>query len=322
MDNMNSLRIPLLAGLVLTGVTLSAQAAMQPNNVGDVSLYGNITANSPMWQWTVNDYPGARLDAKPSAADTSVVGTVSYPLNGQWFMAASGYLPSLVGGKIGTVSNAIGVTDITTLTSPDGPVTLNTTANPATVSLPATGSDTAGRPISGTLILAADEIRGYLNKYTAASGTSTAYAYLFSATTATPATSAGSCWVGRPGVPAANYTRTGTATTLPVFTDAGSTAASGAVAHFNAMLAAADSAGTVRWASVLPSATMNATVVTANSCAVSSSASTVSTSETSTTRYPYRSAAHVLALRPQTVSFPVAATGAWNATLTVTAYQM
>lgn len=102
------LRTAPLAALVLVGISLSAQAAKQPDTVGDVTLYGNITANSPMWQWTVNDYPGARLDAKPSTADTTVAGTVSYPLSGQWFVAASGYLPSFVPGKIGSVSTSTG----------------------------------------------------------------------------------------------------------------------------------------------------------------------------------------------------------------------
>lgn len=298
------LRITSLAALVLAGISLSAQAAVPPDNVGDVTLYGNITANSPMWQWTVNDYPGARLDAKPSTADTSVVGKVSYPLNGQWFVAATGYLPSFVPAKIGSVDSTVGVRDITTLTSPDGPVTLSTTGTVATVTLPATGTDAAGKTLAGTLTLNADEMRGLIQKSTSGS-TKTANTYIYSSASAIPATSGGSCWVGRPGAPTSNIT---------------STTTTSAIGALNQLFKSADAAGVVQWANI-PSYTTLTTTVAQQACTTPSIGTNV-TNPTNTTVFDYVASAHALSLKPQTLTFPAAASGAWNATLTVTAYQM
>ncbi|MEG2734335.1 MAG: hypothetical protein RR962_03255 [Hafnia sp.] len=319
------LRIAPLAALMLAGITLSAQATTPPDSVGDVTLYGNITANSPMWQWTVNDYSGPRLNAKPSTADTSVAGKVTYPLPGQWFIAASGYLPSYVPGKIGAVISLIGNADITTLTSPDGPVVLTTTGTTATVSIPATGTDASGAPIVGNLVLNADELRGGVFKIV--NGTAiNAGAFLTYRATATPATSGGSCWVGRGADTVANLTRTQTATALPVYTDAGPNSASGAAAAVNSAFATADAAGVVRYAGVGTYTTNNINTgsATAAGCSTSSSSLGGADTQTADEESPvlYKSAAHVLALQPASLSFPKAASGVWNATLTVTAYQM
>lgn len=313
------LRITSLAALVLAGISLSAQAAVPPDNVGDVTLYGNITANSPMWQWTVNDYPGARLDAKPSTADTSVVGKVSYPLNGQWFVAATGYLPSFVPAKIGSVDSTVGVRDITTLTSPDGPVTLSTTGTVATVTLPATGTDAAGKTLAGTLTLNADEMRGLIQKSTSGS-TKTANTYIYSSASAIPATSGGSCWVGRPGAPTSNITSTTTTSAIGALSDTGLNSTSGVTGALNQLFKSADAAGVVQWANI-PSYTALTTTVAQQACTTPSIGTNV-TNPTNTTVFDYAASAHALSLKPQTLTFPAAASGAWSATLTVTAYQM
>lgn len=314
------LHITSLAALVLAGISLSAQAAVPPDNVGDVTLYGNITANSPMWQWTVNDYPGSRLDAKPSTADTSVAGKVSYPLNGQWFVAATGYLPSFVGTKIGSVASAVGVADITTLTSPDGPVTLSTAGTVATVTLPARGTDTSGKTLAGTLTLNADEMRGLIRKYTDGN-TKAANSFLFSDASALAATPGGSCWVGRPGAPTSNLTSTTTATTIGAISDAGLNAASGVTGALNQLFKSADAAGTVQWANLTGYTISALAMATSSGCTQQSSGTKITTPAESSV-YDYIAAAHALSLKPQTLTFPAAASGAWNATLTVTAYQM
>ena len=317
------LRTAPLAALVLAGITLSAQADTAPDSVGDVTLYGNITANSPMWQWTVNDYPGARLDAKPSTADTSVAGKVTYPLNGQWFIAASGYLPSYVPGIIGAVTANFGNADITTLTSPDGPIEVTTTGATATVSIPATGTDAGGATITGKLMLNADELRGATSKYTDSNG-STAEGWLSYSKIAEPATPGGSCWVGRGTDDTAKLTKTQTATNLPVFTDTGTNSASGATAAVNAAFRSADEAGALRYATVeanrVDKVAAEETYCRDSSSGAGGGGDTRPTDSPATTTY--RAAAHVLALKPTVLSFPTPASGAWNATLTVTAYQM
>ncbi|RBQ33686.1 hypothetical protein C2125_13560 [Rahnella aquatilis] len=310
--------IPLTA-LALAVITFSAQAVQPPTGVGDVTLSGSISAKSPMWRWTVNDYPSARLDAKPSQADTTVQGKVSYPLSGQWFIAASGYLPSFVPGKM----SSAGTVDITTLTSPDGPIMLSTTANPATVTIPATGTDSSGQIITGSLVLSADEVRGYASTDWDGSGTTVAHGYLYAGATSLPSTSGGSCWVGRPASPASNYTKTQTRASLPTFSDTGPTAASGAIAALNAALLVADTSGAVRYAMTAVNGTIDPSSGIISVACNNSSANHIPSSRASLeSELLYTAAAHILALKPQTLTFPVAATGAWNATLTVTAYQM
>lgn len=315
------LRTTLLAALLLAGLTLNSQAAMSPDNVGDVTLYGNITANSPMWQWTVNDYPGAPLVAESSKADTSVSGKVTYPLTGQWFIAASGYLPSYVPGKIGTVSNIVGMTDITTLSSPDGAVTVDLTGTTPTVTIPATRSSSSGTPETGTLALSADEVRGFVKKRIE-DGSTVADGVLFANNfSAIARVDNGSCWVGRAA--GTDFTRSQTMTSLPTWTDTGVNAGSGATSAYNTALAAADAAGQVRYSSVGTTGTVAPLLFNVGRCSSSNGTSQVSTYSES---YPYEpiyaAAAHVLALKPVSVSFPSDAAGAWNATLTVTAYQM
>lgn len=313
------LRITSLVTLVLAGISLSAQAAVSPENVGDVTLYGNISANSPMWQWTVNDYPGGRLDVKPSTADTSVAGKVSYPLNGQWFVAATGYLPSFSSAKIGSVNSTVGMRDITTLTSPDGPVTLSTAGTVATVTLPATGTDTSGRALAGTLTLNADEMRGLLQKSTNGSNKAS-NGYIYSSASAIAATPGGSCWVGRPGAPTSNITSTTTTSAIGDLSDTGLNSASGVTGALNQLFKNSDAAGVAKWANLAGYSAfiLNVSLLDCNT----GSMGTNVTNPTSTIVYDYVASAHALSLKPQTLTFPVAASGAWSATLTVTAYQM
>ena len=313
------LRTTPLATLVLAGLTLSAQAALPADNVGDVTLYGNITANSPMWQWTVNDYPGPRLDAKPSSA-TVVDGKTTYPLSGQWFMAASGYLPSFVPRKIGTVETSLGMKDITTLSSPDGAVMPDVSGTVATLTMPANGGDASGKAIKGALTLEADAGRGYAYVLNS-TGTPRGGSFVFIAKSS--AAEGQSCWVGNPLQNQNNWTKKQTTTSLPRFSYSGPSSASGAASAYSDALAAADAAGSVRYVDAIKNGSVDNDVIKSTyKCADASPPVYASHSVGESVIYNYASSAHVLALRPTKLTFPVAASGAWSATLTVTAAQM
>lgn len=215
--------------------------------------------------------------------------------------------------------------DITTLTSPDGAVTTNTAGTVATVTLPATGTDASGAAISGTLTLAADEVRGSTYKFR---NTNSHYyaSWVITSNSPYPAIAGGSCWVGTPGVTVADWTKTQTNEALPVFAYSGASSDSGAAAAFNSAIAAADGAGTVQYSTVYASPTIasatNGTTIPLRCDTPTPWASAATIGASSASTYDYSAAAHVLALKPTTLTFSTPASGAWNATLTVTAYQM
>lgn len=313
---MRNLKIASLAvALALSSTTLITQAATPPDNVGSHLLFGNIVANSPMWQWTVNAYPGGRLDAKPSTA-TKSGNNVTYPLaNAQWFIAASGYLPSSVSLPSGLTGGDAGFTDKTSLSSPDGAITTNVTTLPSTITLPAKATSTAGIAITGTLTLQGDEVRGALRKVMNGASPSVPVSNILikNGATASDAVHNGSCWVGSPAQPVANWAVTGSGTVLPVLSRTTLTE-SGAINAFNTNLGLADTNGNVKYSSTLPTATVS--FVTDNAGCLAGSPTNNNADR------PYGSAAHVLALKPVSVTFPGDVLGQWSATLTVTAYQM
>nr|WP_181375442.1 hypothetical protein [Pectobacterium carotovorum]ALG88440.1 Hypothetical protein [Pectobacterium carotovorum] len=210
--------------------------ANTPDDVGDVTYIGNIVANSPMWQWTVNDYPGGRLDAKPSTATTSGENT-TYPLTASPYIAVSGYLPSFVGINAGTVSSYIGTRDITSLTDQTGAAPANITdaqKGSVTFTIAATGTDTGGSPVQGTLKLKSTEVRGY--RYAARSDGEKKYkrTIVFGSTVKISPTPGGSCFIG-----------SGTHTSLAAVVDGTSAApasASFTTTSFNSFLSGLNSA--------------------------------------------------------------------------------
>lgn len=291
-----------------------ALAANTPDDVGDVTYLGDIVANSPMWQWTVNDYPGGRLDAKPSEA-TTVGNVLTYPLSGQAFIAASGYLPS-ASSVIHPLGGTLGARDVTTLTDATGSSIGDVALGPnGTVSFTITahGTNVGGAPVTGKLHLIGTELRGYRVVETY-NGNVQKIIALFASPGGLPKTAGTHCFIG-----SGNYTSdadiiNGTATD-PI---AGQQSATAFNAWVSAMTAA-DVNG-----NVAPFATFTApddfAMPISNSCNYPSLPTQVVSG--SGFVYPYAAAAHIMELTPKSLAFSEPVTGAWDATLNVTAYQM
>ncbi|WP_273818798.1 hypothetical protein [Providencia rettgeri] len=303
-----------------------ALADNPPSNVGDVTYLGNIVANSPMWQWTVNDYPGGRLDAKPSEV-VEVNGTYTYPLNGQAFIAASGYLPSFVGISVASGSSStLGTRDITTLTDQNGTAPSDITdaeKGAVTFAIAASGYDSSGQAVEGKLKLKATELRATRYAlYTArtSGGTpikDTKATLVYGANSPVLSLSPGdSCFIGTGSYSSNGGVASGTADN-PTKGEQSDTS-------FNALLSAlaiADTAGNAPSYSSLTDFMYNNTFSQPAYCVLQTVSPTLSPA-TSTASYIYMSGAHILELTPVELQFSAPLSGTWNSTLTVTAYTM
>lgn len=299
-----------------------AIAANTPDNIGDVTYLGNIVANSPMWQWTVNDYPGGRLDVKPSAA-TTANGKTTYPLTASPFIAVNGYLPSLLSINEGSLNSNIGVVDVTTFTDGNGnPIADITDAKKGAVTFTITANSTniSGTPVTGKLTLTSTELRAVrVAGSSSINGQKSSFrTVLLASTTAFLPSAGSSCFSG-----VGSYTTTsnvvgGTAIT-PTVGEQSATA-------FNALLAAlssADDIGNAPKLSTLTGYTDN-TAAAGNSSCVNGTASLSGglVTGSQSIKIDYLSAAHIVELTPKNLVFNEPVSGAWNATLNVTAYQM
>lgn len=297
-------------------------AANTPSNVGDVTYLGNIVANSPMWQWTVNDYPGGRLDAKPSTA-TTANGVTTYPLNGQAFIAASGYLPSFVGINVSSATaTRVGTFDITSLTDQKGAAPANITdaqKGAVTFTISASGYNTSGQAVEGKLLLKATEVRG--SRYatipdsSTAPDTGTRFVVIFGGSNASfPTSSSSSCFAG-----VGSYTTGNIIGGTPDAPTAGEQSPT-AFAAFVKALQESDARGSAPRFSTLPYPPAATKHPGDNNCFTS----TISylTATNTTFRTPYLAAAHVLELTPVELQFTTPLSGGWNSALTVTAYTM
>lgn len=298
-----------------------AMAANTPDSVGDVTYLGNIVANSPMWQWTVNDYPGGRLDVKPSAA-TTANGKTTYPLTASPFIAVNGYLPSLLSINEGSLNSNIGLIDITTFTDGNGnPIADITDAKKGAVTFTITANSTniSGTAVTGKLTLTSTELRAVRLAGSSINGQKLSFrTVLLASTTAGLPTAGSSCFSG-----VGSYTTTsnvvgGTAVT-PTVGEQSATA-------FNALLAAlssADAIGNAPKLSTLTGYTDN-TAAAGNSTCVNGTANLSGglVTGSQSTKIDYLSAAHIVELTPKNLVFNEPVSGAWNATLNVTAYQM
>lgn len=309
-----------ILGLAIAAALTSPMALADntPSNVGNVTYLGNIVANSPMWQWTVNDYPGGSLDAKPSEA-VEANGTYTYPLSGQAFIAVSGYLPAM-----GYVSNSpvlggsVGLMDKTSFTDAqgDGPGDITASTNGAvTFTIIASAYGTDGKQVTGRLKLNATELRGNRLAYTElANNTPTKLLYVFGSTQQVTPIPDGSCFVGTGPYTNSDEIIKGTATNpIP-----GSASITAYTAYFNALSTADATGNTVKFQSLAGGE--GEAVSRGSSCATPSGTDLM----ISTPYYKdgYLAAAHVVELSPVELVFNTPVQGAWNSTLTVTAYTM
>ncbi|MFH6894487.1 hypothetical protein ACHCAL_10570 [Providencia huaxiensis] len=298
-----------------------ALADNPPSNVGDVTYLGNIVANSPMWQWTVNDYPGGRLDAKPSEV-VEANGTYTYPLNGQAFIAASGYLPSLTPiTQLVEGSRKLGLMDKTALYDMNGDTPTVTAPSADTqpdreISIAATGTNSSGARVTGTLTLMATEIRGSRLIYKI--GNDITSVTTLAGDNGVFPEHTGSCWAY--GIRSSAITTSGT-TLSPVITGPSQTS----TAAFLNSLAHADNSGSVKYATITaanPPTKDTASVNGTYDCDSGTLNMLPVNSPSDRTHYLYAAAGHVLELQPKTLKFNEQLSGIWSATLTVTAYQM
>lgn len=310
----------IIAIAVVAAITspMEAMANTAPDNVGNVTYMGKIVANSPMWQWTVNDYPGPRLDAKPSEATTEN-GVTVYKLAGQPFIAVSGYLPSMT-GMLGPAVTTLGTRDITEFRDGNGnPIAdIQPLNEPQAVSftISAISTDKNGAQAVGSLKLKATEIRGVRRVYTEVKNQTTGRILsVFTSAQNQFTTSNSSCFIGTSGP---KLTLGGTVEN-PTITGGSSSA----IAAFIQTLLSADNAGSVRLANT-PTVNNNNDRVIAleKSCRIPSNDSANLYDENFDVRVPYIAAGHIVELTPTELAFSTPVQGAWNATLNVTAYQM
>ncbi|MEY0067466.1 hypothetical protein AB7W80_06645 [Providencia rettgeri] len=314
----------MLALAIATALTSPmALADNPPSNVGDVTYLGNIVANSPMWQWTVNDYPGGSLDAKPSEV-VEANGTYTYPLNGQAFIAASGYLPSFVGINLASgISSTLGTRDITSLTDQNGAAPADITdaqKGAVTFTIAASGYDLSGQAVEGKLLLKATEVRGLRQARTNTTGSSeathTKQLYVFGTTSTQLTSGVDSCFAG-----------TGKFSSMleVVSGDADSPAAGSqspvAFTEFVTALQKADATGSAPTFASITNTSANVAIASPSTC-TSPTQTTYGVSNDSNTKLAYVAAAHVMELTPIELQFTNPLSGAWNSTLTVTAYTM
>ncbi|MEY0025063.1 hypothetical protein AB7W40_13810 [Providencia rettgeri] len=300
-----------------------ALADNPPRNVGDVTYLGNIVANSPMWQWTVNDYPGGRLDAKPSEV-VEANGTYTYPLHGQAFIAASGYLPSVVGINLASgIFSTLGTRDITSLTDQNGAAPADITdaqKGAVTFTIAASGYDLSGQAVEGKLLLKATEVRGFRTAITAAAGSSEGIRakrlYVFGKTAPLFTRGADSCFAGT-----GKFTSTAEVVNGDADSPAPGSQTPAAFAEFVTALQKADTTGSAPPYSSITGSNVNETIAWASSC-VTPTQNANATNGDDTVKLDYIAAAHVMELTPIELQFTNPLSGAWNSTLTVTAYTM
>lgn len=310
------LKMAILAGLGLTA--LSANAANTPADVGDVTLTGSITAAKPSWQWTVNNYSGAALNASiDNAVTDDATGEVTYTLNGSPFIAVSGYIP----GSTPLLSGLSfeGYTDKTSLKSNGNPIEVTYGDDGiSTFEILATN----GQDVQGTLTLRATEIRGRTYVMRDVNPDLATYNIILpSASGDRHLIEGGSCFVGMNKI-TGTYGGTISAPTAPA--DLSSTA----FTAFNAAMVSANEGGSITLDEFM---TMNNvtsnevgsyTANNSNQCDVAAAGTAGNFSGGGNQGYKYVAAAHILELTPSAVRFPQPVTGSWSATLTVEAYQM
>lgn len=293
-----------------------------PDNVGNVTIAGNIVANSPMWQWTVNDYAGSRLDAKPSDAK-DVGGKKVYPLNGQAFIAVSGYLPSFSSISYDAAATVLGNRDVTKLTDMNGNYIANITnldKGSLSFTIAAKSQNSNGKEVNGTLKLSSSELRGYKYAFKRSDDTIAKRSAIFGHTapvTADVAFESGSCFVGTGSFSSSSSIVSGTTNTL-----SGGEGSATAFAAYNEAINRADASGnTVKLSTI--TTTDDKVSNEAASCRSASAVPYALQNEVNDrNRSIYIASAHVLELKPLELTFDEPVSGVWNATLTVTAYQM
>lgn len=306
-----------IAAAMASPVALGAEHTV--DNVGDVTYAGNIVANSPMWQWTVNDYPGGRLDAKPSESITED-GITTYPLVGQAFIAVSGYLPAFTSVKT-PIPGKIGMQDKTALYGADGAQVLDTDNNDElhTVSftIPATGTTAGGASVTGTLQLTSTELRGYrvadIAEDSGRPELSRVQFRLLQTPSGKGVVQDGSCFAGTPagitinGTPH-NFTLVGTSPTSE--------------AAFISALGQADTQGNAPQFIEFAEGAQSVAVSTTGCENATTYGWSLTNKPEAASLIAYYSAAHVLELTPSQLAFSTPIVGTWSSVLTVTAYQM
>lgn len=297
-----------LVALAVAAAVMSPMTAMAdntPDNVGNVTLLGNIVANSPMWQWTVNDYPGPSLDVHASSA-TTVDGVTTYKLNGQSFIAVSGYAPSFVPVISG---NSIGYTEKTHLTDGAGNNIADwESKNDGKVefTIQATSTNASGETVSGKLHLEATEIRGQRDVFK--DEVKRAIIYIG---TSRPLEN-GSCFAGVGAFDKSAISGSGTNPTSESFSPT-------AFAEWVKLLQLADEKGNAPHFDTYTT-THDGVVSQRYDCRIGAINSSAGGPDGRISRYA--AGAHTLELSPVKLAFSAPVQGTWSATLNVTAYQM
>lgn len=303
-----------VATAVMSPMVSMAAVTNVSDNVGDVTLQGDIIKQASQWQWTVNDYPGQSLDAKPSEA-TEANDVITYKLNGQKFIAVSGFLPSFSAVNItGKNSSSYGVADKTELLGGDGQAISNIKELPAgavSFTIPAISKDSQGNEVQGTLQLTATEIRGQQEVARGGTDTHGIYTFVYGSTSSVLPVVDGSCFVGTSAFPDSASVVRGTGK-QPM---AGIQSATAFAAFTNA-LNQAELTGNAGLLNNFNDVTTDEAMMLGSAC--SKPTVTIGVPQS----IVYLAAAHVLELEPTAVSFNTEVKGLWNATLTVTAYQM
>ncbi|NHN51111.1 hypothetical protein HAV27_05535 [Providencia rettgeri] len=299
-----------------------ALADNTPDNVGDVTYMGNIVANSPMWQWTVNDYPGGRLDADPSDMVESG-GKYTYPLKtAQSFIAFSGYLPSRAGINLSSLDSSLGLKDIVSLTGADGkPIMVSNTGiadGSAYITIPTVVKDSSGKDVAGSLTLKAYDMRAshVARGGKQSNGGPRAYNGVTIIYPTGPSTGSDSCFVS--GSNWDDVTVSGTPAAPQI-----SGTSSAAVQALVSALKEATAHGNVD-PSVIEASNWNDNYVvkSGETCDTPTMWTPHGNITTSSFVTRYAAGARILELKPVEISFNTPVSGAWSSTLTVTAYQM
>lgn len=308
-----------LIALAVAAAVMSPMVAMAdntPSNVGDVTLLGNIVANNPMWQWAVNDYSGPSLDAQAGSA-TTVDGLTTYKLNGESFIAVSGYLPSFT-SVAGPSSAKLGHADLTELADGSGtPVAdiKDAQQGAVTFTITANGKDAQGLDVQGKLTVHSTEIRGYRLALSVNQRKTNKQTVQYGGNRALFPIQGGSCFSGIGSFSSNNVILSGTSEE-PSAVEQSATA----FAAWRNALDSADDAGNAPQFISLEGYSENKAMGRSDTCAVMSASDYRGFPRTYSA--DYLSAAHVMELTPIQLTFDTPISGAWNATLNVTAYQM
>lgn len=295
-----------LSPLVLTAVNT-------PHEVGTVTLLGHIAENSPMWQWTVNDYPYGPLNTGALSSRSSELDGVYYPLSGMPFIAVSGYIPRFV-SLTNSSGSAIGVQDKAQLLDNGRPIMMFSDEGYGAVAfhLSAQGLDMQGMPMTGTLTLTGTELRAFRYAYLSGEYVEK-WLVVYGTVQAQYPQDNGSCFVGT-GRYSTNQAVVSGSADMPQPGEQSPTA-------FSALVAALTLADTVGSAPPFNDLVEDYETVTnsGQSCVASTLQNGVVTPGMENM---YNAGAHILELTPVGLTFPARASGAWSATLTVEAYQM